>query len=39
MTEYLITFNDEWVPAHSPEQSRAKAGTPRTDTAGGKWRQ
>ncbi|WP_433392479.1 YciI family protein [Micromonospora sp. KLBMP9576] len=25
MTEYLITFNDEWVPAHTPEQIRAKA--------------
>ncbi|MBK7721978.1 MAG: hypothetical protein IPI32_07090 [Austwickia sp.] len=25
MTDYLISFNDEWVPAHAPEQVRAKA--------------
>ncbi|MEU4625750.1 YciI family protein [Actinoplanes sp. NPDC023801] len=25
MTEYLITFNDEWVPEHSPEQVQQKA--------------
>ena len=25
MTEYLITFNDEWVPAHTAEQLRAKS--------------
>jgi hypothetical protein len=25
MTEYLITFNDEWVPEHTPEELRAKA--------------
>ncbi len=25
MTEYLIAFNDEWVPAHTLEQLRAKA--------------
>lgn len=25
MTEYLISFNDEWVPNHTPEQIRAKA--------------
>jgi len=25
MTEYLITFNDEWVPEHTPEQLRAKS--------------
>ncbi|GAA0948763.1 YciI family protein [Kribbella koreensis] len=25
MTEYLITFNDEWVPEHTPEQIQAKS--------------
>src|SRR5690242_13117192 len=25
MTEYLITFNDEWVPEHTADQLRAKA--------------
>lgn len=25
MTDYLITFNDEWVPTHTPDQIRAKA--------------
>ena len=25
MPEYLIAFNDEWVPAHTPEQIEAKA--------------
>ncbi|MGN6751667.1 MAG: YciI family protein [Intrasporangium sp.] len=25
MTEYLIAFNDEWVPEHTPEQLREKA--------------
>jgi hypothetical protein len=25
MTEYLISFNDEWVPEHTPEQIQAKA--------------
>ncbi|GAA3272668.1 MULTISPECIES: YciI family protein [Dactylosporangium] len=25
MTEYLITFNDEWVPEHTAEQLQAKA--------------
>lgn len=25
MTQYLIAFNDEWVPAHTTEQIRAKA--------------
>lgn len=25
MPEYLITFNDEWVPAHTPEQLHAKS--------------
>lgn len=25
MAEYLIAFNDEWVPEHSPEQLQAKA--------------
>lgn len=25
MTEYLITFNDEWVPEHTAEEVRAKA--------------
>lgn len=25
MTEYLIAFNDEWVPDHTPEQLREKA--------------
>ncbi|MDO3701786.1 YciI family protein [Micromonospora sp. C28SCA-DRY-2] len=25
MTEYLITFNDEWVPEHTAEQVREKS--------------
>lgn len=25
MAQYLIAFNDEWVPEHTPEQIRAKA--------------
>lgn len=25
MTEYLISFNDEWVPTHTAEQLHAKA--------------
>lgn len=25
MAEYLIAFNDEWVPHHTPEQLREKA--------------
>ena len=25
MAEYLISFNDEWVPEHTDEQIRAKA--------------
>lgn len=25
MIEYLISFNDEWVPTHTPGQIRAKA--------------
>lgn len=25
MTQYLISFNDEWVEEHSPEQLRAKS--------------
>jgi len=25
MTEYLIAFNDEWVPAHTIDELRAKA--------------
>lgn len=25
MGQYLIAFNDEWVPEHTPEQIRAKA--------------
>ncbi|PYC66702.1 hypothetical protein C7C45_24015 [Micromonospora arborensis] len=25
MTEYLITFNDEWVPPHTAEQIREKS--------------
>jgi hypothetical protein len=25
MTEYLIAFNDEWVPEHTPEQIRQKS--------------
>ena len=25
MTEYLIAFNDEWVPDHRPEQLREKS--------------
>jgi hypothetical protein len=25
MTEYLITFNDEWVPEHTPDEVSAKA--------------
>lgn len=29
MTEYLITFNDEWVPEHTAEQLREKAASAR----------
>jgi hypothetical protein len=29
MTEYLIAFNDEWVPDHTAEELRAKATTVR----------
>lgn len=29
MTEYLIAFNDEWVPDHTPEQLREKSITSR----------
>lgn len=29
MTEYLIAFNDEWVPEHTEEELRAKAATVR----------
>ena len=29
MTEYLITFNDEWVPEHTEEQITAKAAAAR----------
>ncbi|KAA9106338.1 YciI family protein [Microbacterium rhizomatis] len=25
MPKYLIAFNDEWVPAHTPEQLRSKS--------------
>lgn len=25
MTQYLIAFNDEWVPPHTPEEVRAKS--------------
>ncbi|MFI5713968.1 YciI family protein [Kribbella sp. NPDC051620] len=25
MTDYLISFNDEWVPEHTPEQIREKS--------------
>lgn len=25
MTQYLIAFNDEWVPPHTPEEIRAKS--------------
>jgi hypothetical protein len=25
MAEYLVAFNDEWVPEHTPEQIRAKS--------------
>jgi hypothetical protein len=25
MTEYMITFNDEWVPEHTEDELRAKA--------------
>ncbi|MFI5911306.1 YciI family protein [Dactylosporangium sp. NPDC051541] len=32
MPEYLITFNDEWVPEHTAEQLRAKAAAARTVT-------
>ena len=28
MTEYLITFNDEWVPDHTAEELREKAVRP-----------
>jgi hypothetical protein len=27
MTEYLIAFNDTWVPEHTPEELRAKSAT------------
>lgn len=27
MTKYLIAFNDEWVPEHTPEQLREKSRT------------
>ena len=30
MTEYLIAFNDEWVPDHTDEELRAKADTVRS---------
>ena len=30
MTEYLITFNDEWVPEHTAEQLREKGTAART---------
>jgi hypothetical protein len=30
MTEYLIAFNDEWVPDHTAEELREKATTVRT---------
>lgn len=29
MTEYLITFNDEWVAEHTPEQLREKGAAAR----------
>lgn len=29
MTEYLITFNDEWVPAHTDDELQAKAAAAR----------
>jgi hypothetical protein len=29
MAQYLITFNDEWVPEHTPEQLREKAAASR----------
>ena len=29
MTEYLITFNDEWVPDHTEQQLREKAAAAR----------
>jgi hypothetical protein len=29
MTQYLITFNDEWVPEHTAEQLRDKAAAAR----------
>ena len=29
MTEYLIAFNDEWVPEHTPEQLQGKAAAAR----------
>src|SRR2546423_11402814 len=29
MTEYLITFNDEWVPDHTAEELREKASAAR----------
>ena len=28
MTEYLIAFNDEWVPDHTVEELREKARAP-----------
>jgi hypothetical protein len=30
MAEYLITFNDEWVPEHTAEQLRAKGAAARS---------
>ena len=30
MTEYLITFNDEWVPEHTADEVREKANAVRT---------
>ncbi len=30
MTEYLITFNDEWVPAHTVEELRGKGAAARS---------
>ncbi|MBO3753190.1 hypothetical protein J5X84_44780, partial [Streptosporangiaceae bacterium NEAU-GS5] len=29
MTEYLITFNDEWVPDHTAEELREKGAAAR----------
>ena len=34
MTEYLITFNDEWVPDHTAEELRGKSTAVRSEVPG-----